>query len=132
MLFQECAYVLRYVELNHRGNEDAPWSLRQTAFYHRFEKSSGTSSWVYVALSLRAQARLDAYLKATGNVAAFNPFELHLLLLDTAMANWRPYLVYLTAQTNNQVGEGSFSKSRWLIVFRRQTELLLLRSTTTA
>jgi hypothetical protein len=128
-MFRECAYVLRYLELNHRGNEDLPWSLRQTAFYHRFDKSSSTSSWVYVALSLRAQARLDAYLKATGNVAVFNPFELHLLLLDTAMANWRPYLVHLAAQTNNQVGDSSKFKSRFLIVYRRQTELLLLRST---
>jgi hypothetical protein len=99
----ECAYVLRYVELNHRGNEAAPWSLRQSAFYHRFEKETSTSSWVYVALSLRAQTRVDAYLKANGNLSVFNPFEVHLLLVDTAMANWRPYLVYLAAQTNNQV-----------------------------
>jgi hypothetical protein len=29
-----------------------------------------------------------------------NPFEIHLILLDTALANWRPYMVALTELVN--------------------------------
>jgi uncharacterized membrane protein len=43
------------------------------------------------------------YLRTAGSMDDLNPFEIHLLLLDTAMANWRPYMVYLTAETNKQV-----------------------------
>jgi hypothetical protein len=43
-------------------------------------------------------------MEVSGDIQQFNPFEVHLLLLDTAMANWRPYLVHMTTEINEQVG----------------------------
>jgi hypothetical protein len=47
--------------------------------------------------------RLDAYLTNCEEIPFLNPFEMHLLLLDTAMAHWRPYLAFMAAETNEQV-----------------------------
>jgi hypothetical protein len=99
----ECAYVLRFVELNHRKNASDPWSLRQSAVYHQYRATTKSSTWLIIALSQRAQARLESYASSSGDVCRYNPFEVHLLLLDTATANWRPYLVDIAAQTNEQV-----------------------------
>ena len=102
----ECAYVLRFVELNHRKNARDPWSLRQSAVYHQYRAKTRSSRWLVIALSQRAQARLKSYARASGDICKYNPFEVHLLLLDTATANWRPYLVEIAAQTNEQVSHG--------------------------
>ena len=99
----ECAYVLRFVELNHRKNARDPWSLRQSAVYHQYNAMTRSSTWLIIALSQRAQARLASYAEASGDICKYNPFEVHLLLLDTATANWRPYLVEIAAQINEQV-----------------------------
>ena len=41
---------------------------------------------------------MDKYLQNVDTVVSSNPFEIHLLLLDTALANWRPYVMYLTVK----------------------------------
>lgn len=99
----ECAYVLRFVELNHRGNEAMPWSSRQFAVYHKFESVHKSSTWVFIALSQRAQVRLEEYIQSCGELKDINPFEVHALLLDTAISNWRQYMIYLTAEINDRV-----------------------------
>lgn len=91
----EIAYGLRYAELNNRSNQD-PWSIRQTAIYHKYKTSDKSSSWVMIAASKRAETSLDRYIKSCKDMAQLNPFEIHLIIIDTAMANWRPYIVGLT------------------------------------
>lgn len=98
----ECAYAMRYVELNHRDT-DVPWSLRQTAVYHKHRVDQKSSTWVMISLSEKAELCLDRYVKSSQNIIAENPFDVHLILLDTALANWRPYIVSLTEQINRQV-----------------------------
>ena len=98
----ECAYALRYVELNRR-KESKPWSVRQTAVYHKYELDQLSSTWVLIAASGSAQLHLDRYVKSSDNLATLNPFEIHLILLDTALANWRPYIVDLTEKVAKQV-----------------------------
>lgn len=98
----ECAYVLRFVEFKHRDYGQEPWDLRQSGVYHQYAANSGSSVWLLISISSRAQARIDTYIEAIGNIQQFNPFEVHLLLLDTAIANWRPYLVHLTVAINEQ------------------------------
>ncbi|OLE52323.1 MAG: hypothetical protein AUG51_18615 [Acidobacteria bacterium 13_1_20CM_3_53_8] len=102
LISTECAYVLRFVELNNR-NEKAPWSIRQTALYQRYTSRSRTSTMVFVALSNKAEERLQYFIREAGGLAGLNPFEVHLLILDTVMANWRPYMMYLAKETNSQV-----------------------------
>ena len=98
----ECAYALRYVELNHRDT-DAPWSVRQTAVYHKYKMDKRSSTWVTISISERAERCLDRYIKSSQHLAIENPFDVHLILLDTALANWRPYIVSLTERITKQV-----------------------------
>ncbi len=98
----ELAYGLRYAELNNR-DPNRPWSIRQTAIYHKFKASSMASTWVLIAASRRAELSIDRYIKSCVDMAALNPFEIHLIVLDTALANWRPYIVSLTERITQQV-----------------------------
>lgn len=104
----ECAYGLRYVELNNR-DERIPWSVRQTAIYHKFKVDKGCSTWVVISASRTAELSLDRYLRSHQVLTALSPFEIHLILLDAALANWRPYILYLTEQVMNQVRRHSQS-----------------------
>ena len=94
--------MLRYVELNYR-QKSKPWSIRQTAVYHKYEVNQQCSTWVLIAASGSAEARLDEYIKNFDSLAGLNPFEAHLIIFDTALANWRPRIVDLTEKVTAQV-----------------------------
>ena len=98
----ELAYGLRYAELNNRRAQD-PWSIRQTVVYHKYKTNDRSSTWVMIAASRRTETSLDRYIKSCEDIAQLNPFEIHLILLDTALANWRPYIVDLTERITQQV-----------------------------
>lgn len=100
----ECAYAVKYAELNHR-NEQRPWSIRQTAVYHRciHRGSTNASTWVMIAASRRTRRSLRRYTESSPDLAALNPFETHLILLDSLLSNWRPYIAHLTKQITDQV-----------------------------
>lgn len=99
----ECAYVLRLAELNNRGDCERPWSIRQFAVYQKYVSISNSSTWIYLALTKRSEARLESYLRHEGEPGVNNPFETHLILLDTALANWRRYLGWLSAEITDRV-----------------------------
>lgn len=104
----ECMYGLRFVELNGRGNAYQPtsrWSLRQTAVYCSFRFASENSTWIFVTPSRLAQQRIDGYASCRHEGLESNAFEIHLLLLDTAMANWRHYLIDLAAETDQHAAQ---------------------------
>lgn len=61
-----------------------------------------------ISASKRAELCLDRYIKSSGNIPEPNPFEVHLVLLDTALANWRPYIVDLTERITRQVFKAYF------------------------
>ena len=109
----ECAYGLKYVELTNRQNSRKPWSTRQTAIYHRYAygKEANTSTWIIVASSKRTKDSVGRYVKGTSDLTALNPFEIHLIILDTSLATWRPYIVYLTEQITAQVSNAVSWKS---------------------
>ncbi|MCJ1402112.1 hypothetical protein MMC11_005331 [Xylographa trunciseda] len=92
----ECAYGLRYVELNSRKGTTEPWSVRQTVVYHKYIMAQQSSTWVLIAASSTTELRIDRYVKSFDKLANLNPFEIHLIILDTALANWRPYIIFLT------------------------------------
>lgn len=102
----ECAYALRYVELNNR-NTQKPWSLRQTAVYHRYDAKDDVSTWVMISASQKMETCMDRYVKSLRSVSAPNPFNVHVLLFDTALANWRPFIISLTQKINKQVSSAS-------------------------
>ncbi|KAF2441712.1 hypothetical protein P171DRAFT_446551 [Karstenula rhodostoma CBS 690.94] len=100
----ECSYILRYIELTNRTGDKFPWSLRQFAVYHRYKPKSGRacSTWILVGASQRTETRLDDYTRTIQDLSASNPFELHVMFVDTAIASWRPYLVHLTKLVTHQ------------------------------
>ena len=100
----ECAYVLKYVDLNHRS-EQKPWSMRQTAVYHKYAygQDVNTSTWMLVAVSERTKRSVGKYVEGSSDLATLNPFEIHVIILDTSLANWRLYIIYLTEQVTEQV-----------------------------
>ncbi|MCJ1250174.1 hypothetical protein MMC30_007400 [Trapelia coarctata] len=97
----ECAYGLRYVELNHRQTTE-PWSIRQTVVYHKFITETQSSTWLMIAPSESTQLQWDRYLKSFRDISKTNPFEFHVILLDTALANWRPYVISLTQRITRE------------------------------
>jgi hypothetical protein len=101
----ECSYILRYVEFTNRPGRKDPWSLRQFAIYHRLKPNSQhrCSTWILVGASQRTEIRLDLYTRSIDDLTGANPFELHVIFLDTAIASWRPYLVDLSRKVTNQV-----------------------------
>jgi len=58
---------------------------------------------MFVAISPVAQKRLEDYMASVDEMTCLNPFDLHLLILDTALANWRPYLVHIAIEISEQV-----------------------------
>ena len=101
----ECAYSLKYVELNKRSLRK-PWSIRQTAIYHQHacEQQGKVSTWLFVAPSERTKLSVESYMRESSDMIALNPFEIHLIVLDNLLANWRPYITYLTEKITEQVG----------------------------
>ncbi|OAL48748.1 hypothetical protein IQ07DRAFT_85531 [Pyrenochaeta sp. DS3sAY3a] len=106
----QCAYILRYVEFTNRPGGRDPWSLRQFAVYHRYKpcQRSRCSTWILTGASQRTERRLDQYTRSIEDLIQTNPFELHVIFIDTAIASWRHYLVHLTQlvtyQSNKAVG----------------------------
>ena len=96
-------YALRYVELNNRKTQK-PWSLRQTAVYHRYDAKDDASTWVIISASQKMETCLDRYMKSLRTFGAQNSFSVHVHLFETALANWRPFIIGLTQRINKQVG----------------------------
>ena len=99
----ECMYSLRYVELNGRGTIDQPtsrWSLRQTVVHYSHFRLDSPASWIFITLSRLAESRLNEYLPHCSRESSCSHFGVHLLIHDTAIANWRPYLVDLAAKVD--------------------------------
>ncbi len=125
----ECAYGLRYAELNHRDVK-RPWSIRQTAVYHQYITDDKSSTWIMISLSQKTQLRIDRYIKSSPNAADLSPFELHLIILDSALANWRPFIISLTESITQQVRSITYSVVASGTYFgSSQTEYLWLLST---
>jgi len=103
---QECAYTLRYAEYTNRDGK-LPWSLRQMTTYHRYKKDDTApySTWILVGASARAEFLLDLYCRNINKpMTDMNPFEIHVMFLDIAVASWRPYLVDIGNEITTQVG----------------------------
>ena len=98
----DCAYGLRYVELNNRSKAE-PWSIRQTAICHKYKSDTKSSSWVIVSASPNTKGVLERYISSSKDLASLKAFEFHLLMIDTALANWPQYIVDLTDNISKQV-----------------------------
>ncbi len=104
----ECMYGLRFVELNGRGRKEYPtsqWSLRQSAIYCSSQPGGADGTLILVTPSKAAERRLKDYLFECSESSTPDPIEIYLLLLDTAVANWRPYLVDMAAEIDEHASQ---------------------------
>jgi hypothetical protein len=92
----ECAYIVRFIEFTNRP-EKPSWSLRQFALYHRFinDGSDWCSTWILAGSSQRTEKCFDDFFRTVHDPRNVNPFELHVIFHDLAIASWRPYLAFL-------------------------------------
>lgn len=115
--FVECAYGLRYVELNNHGHQKEPWSVRQTAVYHKYGGDNET--WVFISPSLLIESKAMEHVDQfkTKDIKEINPFALHLKLIIAALSNYRWYIKSLVERATEQsfrvvaapVGHGKLS-----------------------
>jgi Mg2+ and Co2+ transporter CorA len=99
----ECMYGLRFMELNGRDDPNQPtykWSFRQSAIYCKICTNPQEATWVFTSPQAAVQCQLDQYIHRSADVGTSNSFEIHLLLFDNAIANWRYFLVDLAAETD--------------------------------
>jgi Mg2+ and Co2+ transporter CorA len=104
----ECLYGLRFVERNGRNDTEKPsrgWSLRQSAIFCRYTLGDDGVSWLFITISQHMQHRLNSIVADSGSLSDFDPFEIHFLLIDSAISSWRHYLVDLSAETDSQYAQ---------------------------
>ncbi|KAF2623990.1 hypothetical protein BU25DRAFT_442229 [Macroventuria anomochaeta] len=81
----------------------------QFAVYHRYKpaQNSPCSMWILAGVSQCTEPCLDGYTRSVCDLAGANPFEIHMIFLDTCITNWRPYLAHLTRLVKEQSGRSS-------------------------
>ena len=64
-----------------------------------------------ISASERTEVALDRYIRSCTDVASLNAFEIHVIVLDNALANWRPYIIDLTERVTQQVHSSCYADS---------------------
>ena len=90
-LSTDICYNIRHFEKHERDLDD-PWSCRQSAIHQKHYFSDERSNWIVIQPPKLFVIALD---RLERNNAA-HPMALHVRYLLAAIANWRPYLNYIT------------------------------------
>ncbi|KIW56964.1 hypothetical protein PV05_05575 [Exophiala xenobiotica] len=104
----ECTYGLRFVESNGRTDLKTPskaWSLRQCAISCRYTPNEDGISWAFITISGQMQQRLHLVALEGGFRHNTDPFEVHQLVIDSAISSWRQYLICLAGETDTQYAQ---------------------------
>ncbi|KAK5467372.1 hypothetical protein LTS15_000344 [Exophiala xenobiotica] len=104
----ECMFGLRFVEPNFRIDVDEPtarWSLRQSAVYFQATGVPRAQTWIFMTLPESCKERLNVYFSHQESVDESHLLEIYVLLVDTVMGNWRPYLVALSVETEQHASQ---------------------------
>ncbi|KUJ20793.1 uncharacterized protein LY89DRAFT_640613 [Mollisia scopiformis] len=98
----EYAYMLRRVELNGRAHteDDNPWSIRQTAVYHRLsapKTQSLKSTFLLIAPSENVEDQFGRCLSQSNaeDGMALSPWNVHRILVADSLRGWMDYMAYL-------------------------------------
>ena len=115
----ECAYILRFVEFTKCPKRD-PWSHRKFAVYHKYsvDPRKRCSTWILTGASQRTEACLERYVQGVDDLNTANPFELHILFIDIAIAAWRPCLADMIEEVAKlvRVHQGSLAVTDTCVV----------------
>lgn len=95
----ETLYLIKHVERHEREEPKNPWSLRQMGVYHRTDNETGDT---FVILNpSHPFRRLLKHVSKLSLVS--NPWKIHMILLTSAMRNWRWCITYLEGDYENMV-----------------------------
>ncbi|KIW68634.1 hypothetical protein PV04_04568 [Phialophora macrospora] len=97
----ECAYIVRFPELNHRSLA-SPWSTRQFLVYQQLPRTQLSPSFIFAGIGRSAEDALRDHLARQNDIQSLYWWELHLVLLTTGVSAWRPYLAYLAGKVDRQ------------------------------
>ena len=88
-------YVMRYMKQRTQKSTQPLWSPRQTAIYHKYRLNGRSSTWIIVSASSRTESFIDYYVRDFVDIASLNPFEIHIIFLDSVITSWRTYIMGL-------------------------------------
>lgn len=80
-------------------------SVRQFAVYHKFSAAlhDPCSTWIVLDGFQVTKDSIKEYVSNVVDMKSSLPFELHTLLIDRALASWRPYSMHLHARVQQIV-----------------------------
>lgn len=104
----ECAYGLRYVELNRRKPMEQPdhdpWSVRQSAVYQQYNSRTDRIMFILISPSnVVREAFIKELEKAAQSGKTLHSFDLHRILVTLLHSNWREYVRSLEKLMGDQV-----------------------------
>lgn len=116
----ESAYILRRVELNGRvlTEGQSPWSIRQTAVYHRLHFNENDSveslqdvksTFLLIAPSHNAEQRLRQQLELS-NRCTIVSCNIQRLLVADSLRGWMDYMAWLETQLKEQSNKIVFAR----------------------
>jgi hypothetical protein len=86
----ELCYLLRSYEKHNRSTLKNPWSLRQMAVYHKYDRQTATSVWIFIQPFKRCKLALWKEFPRTR--CSSPKLYLHTLLISLTLRDWRWYL----------------------------------------
>lgn len=95
----EILYLIKHVEMHGRREPKCPWSFRQMGVYHKADSETG-DTFLILNPSKSFRHRLRR-LHTSSQVS--NPSDIHMILLASAMKNWRWCITYLERENEAMV-----------------------------
>ena len=120
----EFAYMIRRVELKNRAvvEGDSPWSIRQTAVYHRLEsniqdcetsqkeesqpvQTVPRSVFLLLSQSENVEMQFADSLKQTASNNEYppSPWNIHRIFIADCLRGWMDYMAYIEQRLKQQV-----------------------------
>lgn len=105
--------VARWTENGQLVPTDGHWSIRQGAFYHKFDIWKGKAVWIITRAGLDIKERIESLTGKIGRSedrgfqtpaqCLKSSLAVHLLLCHWSQENWRMYFQYLEDMVETQV-----------------------------
>ena len=128
----ETVYLIKHAERHGREKPQNPWSFRQMGVYHKVDNKNGDTF-----LILNPSKSYRRRLKRVPKSSILEPWEIHMMLLTSAMQNWRWCITSLERDYETMVrplaccAETTLKISRRLELICRRLLVLILTSATT-
>ncbi len=100
----EFCFSIKYPELHGRDAEE-PWVMRQLLVHQRCDFQSKSSTWIFLQCPLHLQRTLADAGSRVALSEDPKPLELHMIILNYTLKNWRDYINHLETVIEDLVGQ---------------------------